>query len=82
MKMLGGMFIFGRIAASHMTALQAHSQVYPSVSNFDAVFANVGLGVSDFDLVEMSAIIRHVVPPVSQRSRALRSHFASVAAAS
>jgi hypothetical protein len=43
----------------------------------------VDFGVRDLDLVEMSARVRHLVPPdPPQRSKALRSHFASVAAAS
>jgi hypothetical protein len=55
----------------------------PCVSNFDAVLTNVRFSVGDLDLVEMSTRVGHLValgPP--QRSKALRSHFASVAAAS
>ncbi len=83
MIVLRSMFVLGRVATSHLSAFQAQSQMYPGVSNLDALFANMGFGVRDLDLVEMSTGIRHLIPPVlSQRSKALRSHFASVAAAS
>ena len=83
MIMLRGMFVLGRVAAPHMAAFQAQPQMYPCVSNLDAVLTNVGFGVGDLDLIEMSTRVRHLVPPdPSQRSRALRSHFASVAATS
>jgi hypothetical protein len=83
MIVLGSMFVLGRVAASHMATFQAQPQMYPGVSNLDAVFANMGFGVRDLNLVEMSTGIRHLIPPVlPQRSKALRSHFASVAAAS
>jgi hypothetical protein len=38
-KMFGRMFVLRRIAASHMAALQAHSQVNPSVTHLQAFFA-------------------------------------------
>src|ERR1039457_4359767 len=80
---LGGMFVLRRVAAAHMSAFQAQPQVYPRISKFDALLTNVNFGVRNLDLVEMSARVRHLVPPdPPQRSRALRSHFASVAAAS
>src|ERR1022692_613629 len=80
---LGGMFVLGRVAEPDMSAFQAQPQVYPRVSQFDALLTNVNFGVRNLDLVEMSACVRHLVPPdPPQRSRALRSHFASVAAAS
>jgi hypothetical protein len=83
MEMLGRMFVLGGIAATHMAALQAQPQMYPGISKFDALRADVCLGVGDFDLVEMSTVFCHIVLSRSlQRSKALRSHFANVAAAS
>jgi hypothetical protein len=34
MKMLGGVFVFRRIAAAHMAALQTQAQMNPSVPHF------------------------------------------------
>jgi hypothetical protein len=59
MKMFGGVFVLGGIATTHISALQAQSQVHPSVSEFEALFTNVCLGLSDLDLIEMSARFRH-----------------------
>ena len=59
MKMLSGVFVLGGIATTHISALQAQSQVHPGISEFDALFTNVFLGVSDLDLIEMSASFRH-----------------------
>ena len=50
MEVLGGMFVLGGIAAPHMTTFQTHPQMYPCVSNLDAVLTNVGFGVGDLDL--------------------------------
>jgi hypothetical protein len=80
---LGGVLVLGRVAAPHMSAFQAQPQMDPSVSKFDASLTNMDFSVRDLDLVEMSARVRHLVPPGPfQRSKALRSHFARVAAAS
>jgi hypothetical protein len=40
-KVLGGMLVFGRIAAAHMTAIGAQTQVDPGIAGFDAVFADI-----------------------------------------
>jgi len=61
MKMLGGMLVLRGIATAHIAAFQAQSEVHPSVSEFDALFANMLLGVCDFDLIEMSASFGHDV---------------------
>jgi len=39
MKMLGGMLVLGRIAATNVTANHALSEVHPGVPNFKAFFA-------------------------------------------
>jgi len=59
MKMFGGVFVLGRIAATHVAALRAHAQVDPCVAGFDALFADVRVSADVFDLCEMSACSRH-----------------------
>jgi hypothetical protein len=54
-KMFGGVFILGRIAATHVAASHAQAQMNPGVASLDAVFADVRVGGGDFDLVEMFA---------------------------
>jgi hypothetical protein len=41
LEVFSGVLILRRIAASHLPADQAHSQMYPAVPNFHAVFAYV-----------------------------------------
>jgi len=43
MKMPGRVFVLGRVAASHMAAGHAETQVYPFVSHFEA-FLTPGAG--------------------------------------
>jgi hypothetical protein len=50
-KMLGGVLIFGRIAATHISATQTQSQMDPAVTEFDAFFTNVSMSAFYFYLV-------------------------------
>jgi hypothetical protein len=50
-EVFGGVFILGRIAASHMSAGKTQAQMNPGVAGFDAVFAHMLVGLFDFDLV-------------------------------
>jgi hypothetical protein len=45
MKMLGGMFVLGRIAASNMSASQALAQMHPGIAHFQALFAALAAGL-------------------------------------
>jgi hypothetical protein len=65
MKMFGGVLVLGGIAAADIAAFQAESQMYPGVAELDALLANVDLGMSDLDLIEMCAIFGHKAPPVA-----------------
>jgi hypothetical protein len=56
MEVFGSMFVFGRIAASHVAAFHAQAQVDPGVAGFHALFADVLVGGSDFDLIQMLAL--------------------------
>lgn len=38
-KVFGGVFVFGRITATYVTATQAQSQVYPGVAHFQTFLA-------------------------------------------
>jgi hypothetical protein len=58
MKVLGSMPVLGRIAASHVPALQTKTQVYPRIARLYAVLANVLVTMGDFDLIQMIAF-RH-----------------------
>jgi hypothetical protein len=50
-KMLGRMFVLRGIAATHVSATQAQSQMDPSVTEFDAFFTNVSMSAFYFYLV-------------------------------
>jgi hypothetical protein len=54
-KMFGGMFVLRGIAASHMAALQAHSQVNPGVTHLQAFFASGSARANILYSVEMLA---------------------------
>ena len=76
-KMLGGMFIFRRIAASDVAADQAQAQMDPAVAHLNAFGANVRRGVGYFNFIQVFALFGHYF----FRSSAARSHFAKPAAA-
>jgi hypothetical protein len=43
MEMLGGMLIFGGVAATDVAALHAQAEVHPGVAHFQALFATLGV---------------------------------------
>ena len=43
-KVLGGMLVFGGIAATDMAALQTEPKMDPGISCFQALFATMGFG--------------------------------------
>jgi hypothetical protein len=55
MKVLGGVLVLGRIAASHVTAGEAQPKVYPTIPHLDALLADVDLGLRNVNLIQMSA---------------------------
>jgi hypothetical protein len=59
LEVLRGVFVFGRIAAADVTALQTHAEMYPCVTRLYAVLADILIGASELDLIEMSAVIAH-----------------------
>jgi hypothetical protein len=61
-EVLGGVFVFRRVAATNMAALQAQPQVHPAVTHLQTLFAALGVRRDLFDLVEMLAGL-HGYPP-------------------
>jgi hypothetical protein len=59
MEMFGGMFVFRRIAATDMTAREAHAEMDPLIAHLHAFFADMDCGFADFDLIEVRAFLRH-----------------------
>lgn len=59
MVVLGRMLVLGRIAAPHVAAAEAKPQMNPAISHFLALFADMFIGIADFDLIEMGASICH-----------------------
>jgi hypothetical protein len=58
MKMFGGVFVFGGIAAADVAALEAQAQVDPGVAHFQALFAAAGVGLDGAYFRKMLAV-RH-----------------------
>jgi hypothetical protein len=65
MKMFRRVFVFRRIAASHIPADHAHPQVNPYVAKFDALFTDVSVGSPELDLIQVLAFLSHLHPPLS-----------------
>jgi hypothetical protein len=58
-EMLGGMFVFGGIAAGDVPAFQAHAQMDPDVPHFQTLIANMLGRLGEFDSFEMLADFCH-----------------------
>ena len=67
MKVLGGMPVLGRVAASHMSALKTKAKVDPRIAGFYTVLADVRVRMGDFDQIQVMAS-RHDWPSTSQRN--------------
>jgi hypothetical protein len=52
-KVLGGVFVLGRIAAADVAATQAQAKMDPSIAHLQALFAAVRVGLYVFNLIEM-----------------------------
>jgi len=55
MKVFCRVLVCGRVAAPNVSAFEAEPQMHPRATHFRAFFANVGLSVWEFDLIEMFA---------------------------
>jgi hypothetical protein len=56
-EVLGRMFVLGRVATGGMPADEAHAQVNPGVAGFYTIFADMFIGFSYFDLIEMGTFL-------------------------
>jgi hypothetical protein len=60
-KMPGGVFVFGRVAAPHVAANQTEAQVDPCIARPEAFFASIFVCTGNFDLIQMPAGFVHVL---------------------
>jgi hypothetical protein len=61
MKVFGGVFVFGRVAAADVAALQAETKVNPIVAHFQALLTALRSAWSDIaDLVEVGTLFHSV----------------------
>jgi hypothetical protein len=58
-KMLGCMFVLGRVATTNMPTDEAHTQVDPRIAELHALLAHMYLGLSHFDLIKVGAFFGH-----------------------
>jgi hypothetical protein len=59
MKMLGGVLVFGGIAAADVAAFAAKTEMHPGVAHLEAFFATPAVRLDVFDLALMSAGCTH-----------------------
>jgi hypothetical protein len=62
-KVLGGVLVLGRVATAGVSTNQAHTQVDPRVTSLNAVLTHMLVRLSYFNLVKVSAFLRHRFPP-------------------
>jgi hypothetical protein len=54
-EVLGGVFVFGGVAAANVAAGEAETEMDPGVAHFEAFFAAFGFGLGGFDFVDVGA---------------------------
>ena len=73
MEMFGSVLVFRRVTAANMPANKAFAQVYPRVTNFQAILAAISTGRDIPDLIEMRTILCHLFFPFFSLIDALHS---------
>jgi len=58
-KVFRGVFVLGGIATADLSTDQAQTQMHPRVTNFYAFLAFPFVGLFEFNLIEMRALLRH-----------------------
>jgi hypothetical protein len=58
-KMLGRMFVLGRVATADLSTGQAHTQVDPRIAELHALLTHMCFCLSHFDLIKVGAFFRH-----------------------
>ena len=66
-KMLGGMFILGRIAAADLAANHAEPQVDPVVANFQTLFTPARVRFYILNLIHVCAFWHFAPPSVARK---------------
>jgi hypothetical protein len=56
-EVFGGMLVLRGIAATDVAAHHAHAEMNPGVAHLYALFANMRVGVGEFDLIQMVAFL-------------------------
>ena len=59
MKVLCSVFIPGRIAATHMAALQTQPQMHPAIAHFQTLFATLRMRLQFFRVFDVLAGLTH-----------------------
>jgi len=72
-KVLCGMFVFGRIATTNMTAGETHAQMHPRVAHLEALFTTFGVGLRGFDVLMMCTHFRHFYVPFARLAAGIRT---------
>ena len=68
-EMFGRMLVLRGIAAADVAAFQAETQVYPCVSEFDAIFTDMFVRADQLDMVEMIALSHNCLHSIQFRCR-------------
>jgi len=58
-KVFGGVFVLGRVAATDIAADKAHAQVDPGIAGLHAILTNMFVRFSYFDLIEVGTFFWH-----------------------
>src|SRR3981189_310635 len=58
-KVFGGVFVLGRVAAADVAADEAHAQMDPGIAELYAILTNMLVRFSYFDLIKMGTFFCH-----------------------
>jgi enamine deaminase RidA (YjgF/YER057c/UK114 family) len=75
-KVLGRVFVLGRVAAADVPTGHTEAEVDPVIAHLEAFLAAVGVGLDISDLIQVTAAIGHVFPQLICRraKRASATH--------
>jgi hypothetical protein len=76
-KMFRGVLVFGRVAAAHVAAGQAHPQVHPGVSDPQAILAAAGTWLDIVNLLHVFASAHFFLPELARRGRMVGARWLS-----
>jgi hypothetical protein len=64
MEVLGGVLVFGGVAASDVAALHAQTKMHPGVAHFQALFAALGVWRNFVNVAQMRASAHDLATPI------------------